>query len=122
VYPDGSIETQYIPYNTVITFPDKIPYIDDSALPREMTYEFLGWNYTENENNPNAVINKDRFTITKDYLRSTNSAMHSVWRKYTIDDTLPENVEIGDLKPISVFDNIHPEYFTLVQEGPELFA
>ena len=120
VYPDGTVETYYIPYNSQIVFPDTIPYMDDSSLALEETYEFLGWHYADSSIISNAVI-PNNFVILKDYLASANQEMHSVWRKYLeTDEDIPEGKQAGDLRPVSVYDNVHPEYFTLVGESATL--
>lgn len=113
IYPDDSVVTMEIEYNTKIQVPDIIPYKDDSALPLEQTYQFLGWNYLINEDTANTVVDENTFKITQDFTRSNNNAMQTVWATYSYgDDVSPEL--FGELKPISVYDNIHPEYFKII--------
>ena len=112
VYPDGITLDLSIPYNSIISIPDKMPYLDDSSLGTYETYQFLGWNYTDSIDDPNSVISLSTFKITKDYLVANNEAMHTVWRHYTYSDNVSPDL-IGQLKPVSVYDNIHPEWFTV---------
>ncbi len=128
IYPDGKIITKFVKYNTPIEeFPEEIPYKDDSNIippvdaPEDQqsstfwTYKFLGWNYIVNENDSEAIIDTN-FKITQDYTQANNNAMQSVWASYDITDAPSPNM-IGQIKPVSVYDNIHPEYFAIVNEN-----
>ena len=99
-YPDGTIKSTFVPYNEVIVTPSEIPWKDDSALAVDETYQFIGWSFkTDEAFNPDRgdeVINTSTFKVVKDYLASSNNNLYAIFNK----------------SPISVYDNVHPEWFT----------
>ena len=97
-YPDGTIKSMYIPYNQIIQTPSEIPWKDDSALEPTETYQFLGWGLDPTKTN---VIDLTTFKITGDYLYSANKHLHAIFSPNTI----------------SVYNNIHPEYFEIVDSN-----
>ena len=104
VYPDGTKVTKYVTWNTPVETPEVIPYKEDvdalnNPLPTEQTWQFLGWSTDPNAEEADARIINGAYTITKDYIDNNgNGGMYTVWSQ----------------EPISVFDNIHPEYFAIV--------
>jgi len=108
VYPDGSIETEYITWNTPAVTPTKAPYkpdVDENGieLDLEETWQFLGWNTNPNAEAPDERFSNNSFIITKDYLAANNNGIYTVW----------------GAEPISVYENIHPEFFekTILANG-----
>ena len=85
----GKCKLVKVPHGNTTLGPDDIPYRDDSDLELTETYEFLGWNRTNNATTP---MNLNDFTIIGD------TEFYSVWN--------PE--------PISIYNNIHPEYWRIV--------
>lgn len=98
IFPDGTVQTIYTTYNEIINTPADVPYKDDTALDSDKTYAFLGWGFNQNSTE---VINVNTFKVTKDYLVSSNNGLYAIFNS----------------NPISVFDNIHPEWFEIVNEN-----
>lgn len=86
------VETQMIPYGSYATLPDAIPWKDDSALDVDKTYKFIGYNTDKNEDE---AIDLENYPIYHDFLADKESALYAIF----------------DPNPISVYENIHPEYF-----------
>lgn len=63
--------------------PPTIPYKDDSSLPEDRTYSFIGYALMKNSTTP----------ISADYFVQNNQSFYPLFEE------------------ISVYDNIHPEYF-----------
>ena len=106
VYPDNSIVTKYVTWNTAVETPTEIPYKPDvdsngNALPLEQTWGFLGWSTNRTAFEADERFTNGTFIVTKDYLASNNSGIYTVWSE----------------EPISVFDNIHPEFFEIVDSN-----
>jgi hypothetical protein len=91
---DGSslYDTVYVPHGTPTTGPASIPWRDDSALQLKQTYQFLGWNRTNNATEP---MDLSGFNIISD------TTFYSVWNS----------------EPASVYDNVHPEWFEVVNNN-----
>ena len=92
---DGGSEpyaTLYVPHGTTTTGPAAIPHRDDSALQLKQTYQFLGWNRTNNATTP---MDLSDFRIISD------TTFYSVWNS----------------EPASVYDNVHPEWFTVTNSN-----
>lgn len=86
-YKDGTlIELIPTPHNTYAQMTTDIPWKDDSALPLEETYQFLG--YTRSVGS-NSLVNLEEYLVTE------NTTFYAVFNE----------------NPVSVYDNIHPEYF-----------
>lgn len=92
------IETQMVPWGSCATLPANIPWKDDSALEPEQTYKFIG--YSTDPNAEEAII-LDEYPIYHDYLAQYSSGLYAIF----------------DANPISVYDNIHPEYFSASEEN-----
>ena len=106
VYPDGTRITKYVTWNTTVTVPDVIPYKPDVdsnnvALPVDQTWQFLGWSTNMNAEEADERFTNGTFVITKDYLGDNNSGIYTVWSS----------------EPMSVYDNVHPEWFEIVNEN-----
>lgn len=83
---DGNIlEEKEVEYGTKRDqfVPNVIPYKDDSSLPTEMTYGFDGYALMKNSTTP----------ISAEYYVQNNQAFYPLFSQ------------------ISVYDNVHPEYF-----------
>ena len=105
VYPDGSVVSQFITWNTPLTTPNVVPYKEDKdsrgePLPTEMIWGFLGWNNDQNATEPDERVSNGTFIITKDYTVANHGAFYTVWTE----------------EPISVYDNVHPEFFEVVED------
>ena len=92
-YSDGELfVTDKIPHESIITGPSAAPWKDDSALDADpnygpsFTYKILGYNRNANATAP---MDLSTFPITEDI------ELYTIW----------------DPTPVSVYDNIHPEYF-----------
>ena len=92
-YSDGELfVTDKIPHESIITGPSAAPWKDDSALDADpnygpsFTYKILGYNRNANATTP---MDLSTFPITEDI------ELYTIW----------------DPTPVSVYDNIHPEYF-----------
>jgi hypothetical protein len=90
-----------VPHMTSITGPKTAPWKDDSALDTDpnygpsYTYKILGYSASATSNK---LIDFSKILITED------SKFYTVW----------------DKNPVSVYDNIHPEYFYEV--GPATYS
>ena len=91
---DGTIlETKTIEYGTSgIEAPLSVPYKDDSTLELTQTYSFIG--YTDNPLT-NTLVDLSMVTVRGKILY------------YPV------------FEEISVYDNVHPEYFTIITEGAQ---
>lgn len=86
-YKDNTlIEEKKIPHGKYAEMSTIIPWKDDSDLPLEQTYKFLGYNRSATSN---TVMKLEEYMITED------TAFYAIF----------------DSNPISVYDDIHPEYF-----------
>ena len=86
-YKDSTlIEEKKIPYGNYAVMSTIIPWKDDSDLPLEQTYKFLGYNRSATSN---TVMKLEEYMITED------TTFYAIF----------------DSNPISVYDDIHPEYF-----------
>lgn len=97
-YSDGELfVTDKIPHESIIDGPSIAPWRDDSALDHDekygpsFTYKVLGYNRNANATTP---MDLSTFPITEDI------ELYTIW----------------DANPVSVYDNIHPEYFYEVGE------
>ena len=87
LYKDGSlVEEAYVPHGEYASMSTIIPWKNDSDLPLEETYKFLGYNRSATSN---IVMDLTTYQITED------TTFYAVF----------------DSNPISVYDDIHPEYF-----------
>lgn len=104
---DGNVllETVKVPHGTCFTSTSQAPYKDDSDLNVFETYRLLGYARTANAS---AAMDLTAFPIISDTI------LYTVWDCYTAADGEPD--KIGQLKPCSVYDNIHPELFTIIEE------
>ena len=91
---DTLFDTILVPHESTTTGPVQVPYRDESALALEETYQFLGWNRTNTAVEP---MNLSEFQIISD------TSFYSVWNP----------------QPISVYDNIHPEWFEIVSDNAD---
>jgi hypothetical protein len=89
---DSEFETMLVEHNTSITGPTTAPWRDDSNLPLDQTYALLGYNRSKTATTP---MDLENFRIIND------TTFYTVWND----------------EPISVYDNIHPEYFEIVNEN-----
>lgn len=86
-YKDNTlIEEKKIPHGNYAIMSTIIPWKDDSDLPLEQTYKFLGYNRSATSN---TVMKLEEYMITED------TVFYAIF----------------DSNPISVYDDIHPEYF-----------
>ena len=92
-YNEGQLfVTDKIPHESIISGPSVAPWKDDSNLDSDAnygpsyTYRVLGYSRNANATTP---MDLSTFPITEDI------ELHTVW----------------DSTPVSVYDNIHPEYF-----------
>ena len=87
-----------VPHMTSITGPRTAPWKDDSALDTDpnygpsYTYKILGYSASATSNK---LVDFSKILITED------TKFYTVW----------------DENPVSVYDNIHPEYFVAVETG-----
>ena len=89
-YNGNSIfETVRVPHGQSIDGPTSAPYRDDSDLPLEQTYQLLGYNRNANASTP---MNLSNFEIIGD------TVFYAIWNS----------------EPVSVYDNIHPEWFEII--------
>ena len=89
-YDNGVLfDTIQIPHGSYCTVPSVTPYRDDNSLPLQETYSLLG--YSDVENATEKIELNDLLIIN-------NTKLYTVW----------------DTKTISVYDNVHPEYFKVV--------
>lgn len=87
LYKDGSpVETKLVPHGDFAPMSTIIPWKDDRDLPLEQIYKFLGYNRSTTSN---TIIKLEDYRITED------TTFYAVF----------------DNNPISVYDDIHPEYF-----------
>ena len=103
VYPDNTVITKYVTWNTTVETPTEIPFKDDvdssgNPLPTEQTWQFLGWSTNKNAYEADERFTNGTFVVTKDYLAANNSGIYTIWSE----------------EPISVFDNVHPEFFEII--------
>ena len=96
-YNEGQLfVTDKIPHESIISGPSVAPWKDDSNLDSDAnygpsyTYRILGYSRNANATTP---MDLSTFPITEDI------ELYTVW----------------DSTPVSVYDNIHPEYFTEVR-------
>ena len=96
-YNEGQLfVTDKIPHESIISGPSVAPWKDDSNLDSDAnygpsyTYRILGYSRNANATTP---MDLSTFPITEDI------ELHTIW----------------DSTPVSVYDNIHPEYFTEVR-------
>ena len=80
--------TVKVPHGTATTGPVAVPHRDDTDVELDKTYQFLGWNRIANST---TAMDMSTFNIIND------TTFYSVW-----------NPEL-----VSVYDNIHPEWFTI---------
>lgn len=86
-YKDGTLfEEKFIPNGNPAELSDGIPWMDDSELDLEKTYQFLGYNRSAQATKP---------MVLSDYLITEDTNFYAIFNS----------------EPISVYDNIHPEYF-----------
>lgn len=92
-YSEGSLfTTMKVPHGLTIEGPDVAPWKDDSVLDHDENYgPAYTWNLLGYSRNPNAVTPMD----LKNYEITEDLELYAVW----------------DDEPISVYQNIHPEYF-----------
>ena len=102
IFPDNSIKTTYVPYNRIIITPEEVPWKDDSNLEPEETNQFLGWSLSQTGE---TLIDLQTFKITKDYKATTNNAFYAIFS-----DT-----------PISVYDNVHPDWFEIINANDNYY-
>lgn len=89
-YNGNSIfETVRVPHGQSIDGPTSAPYRDDSDLPLEQTYQLLGYNRNANASTP---MNLSNFEIIGD------TVFYAIWNS----------------EPVSVYDNVHPEWFEII--------
>jgi hypothetical protein len=87
-----------VPHMTSIVGPRTAPWKDDSALDSDpnygpsFTYKILGYSASATSTK---LVDFSKIIITED------TKFYTVW----------------DENPVSVYDNIHPEYFTIVEDN-----
>lgn len=97
LYKDGTeIETIRVPSNSYIPVPSVVPYKDDSDLEFDQTWKFVGYARNPEAYESEVIGYKD---TTKTYLKLLSTSDLTLYAIFT------DN-------PISVYSNIHPEYFS----------
>ena len=98
---DGTtlFDTLRIPHGQYFSGPSRVPHKDDSDLGVFETYRLLGY-----ARSPNATEPMSDFTT---YPIISDTEFYTVWNK-------DEN---GVIAPVSVYDDVHPEYFRIVNNN-----
>ena len=102
---DTLFETVKVPHGSCFVSPTQAPYKDDSDLDVFETYRLLGYARTANAT---TAMDLTTFPIISD------TTFYTVWDCYTASDGEPD--KIGQLKPCSVYENVHPELFEILGE------
>lgn len=92
------LETVKVPHGEYFSGPTQAPHKDDSNLGIFETYRLLGYARTPNASTP---MDLTTYSITSD------SIFYTVWQKD----------QDGNLAAVSVFEDIHPEYFTITNSN-----
>lgn len=92
------LETVKVPHGEYFSGPTQAPHKDDSNLGIFETYRLLGYARTPNASTP---MDLTTYSITSD------SIFYTVWQKD----------QDGNLAAVSVFEDIHPEYFTIINSN-----
>jgi hypothetical protein len=93
-----------VAYGDNVVRPSIIPYIDDSDLPLTSTYSFIEYTTTKSSAMTNNYLVIDENASTSGYTDITNRIVMEDMVFYPI------------FQPSSVYDNIHPEYFTITNK------
>ena len=96
-YADGTlIESIRVPAGRYVDVPAELPWKDDSELAPAETWKFVGYARTPNASESEVIASKEDDATKLNILSNSDLTLYAIF----------------GADPVSVYENIHPEYFS----------